>query len=307
MTTRYVVTGAAGLIGQALVERLVDCGASVVAVDAAAFEANCAQHRLDLTKPGALTELLDESTTVFHLAGLTSVAGSVRDPQRDFAVNVGGFLNVLESARETSARVVFTSSASVFDPRSPLPHRESAPKSPNSPYAAAKLAGEGYCAAYFKCYGLDVRVARLFNVYGPGMTRFAIYDIYRKICEAEDALEILGDGDQVRDYLYLTDVVEGLLLIAGGGDPGEDYNLAAGVATTSRELAELMLEVMGRESLAIRTSGQTFPGDVRAWYADLTKIRGIGFQPRVGLREGLRRTIESFDLKRSSSAAVAKT
>lgn len=297
---RYVVTGAAGLIGRALVERLVENGESAIGVDIAESGAECGWERLDVTEPGVLNPLLDAGTTVFHMAGLTSVSGSVRAPRRDFAVNVGGTLNVLESVREAGCRLVFPSSASVFDPGSPLPHAETARKSPTSPYSAAKLACEGYCVAYHKSYGVDVKVARLFNMYGPGMTQFAIYDFYRKISEAEEALEILGDGRQVRDYLYLSDTVDGLLLIAERGEAGEDYNLASGVATTSLELATMMLEVMGREELAIRTSGKTFEGDVKAWYADLTKIRELGFEPQVELREGLRRTVASLEARKSA-------
>ena len=295
MLKKAVVTGARGLIGRALVERLVADGTIVIAVDQKPPETSCEHLTADVTQPDILRSLLDPETTVFHLAALTSVSQSVREPQRDFSVNVGGFLNILESVREANARLVFPSSASVFDPRAPLPHVETAPKSPNSPYAAAKLACEGYCVAYYKCYDLDVKTARLFNIYGPGMNRFAIYDFYRKIREADNEIKILGDGSQTRDYLYLADAVTGLILIAERGRPGEDYNLATGVPTTSRQLAELMLEVMECREVAIRTTEDTFPGDVAAWFADISKIRTLGFEPLVVLKEGLRQTVEWFE------------
>jgi UDP-glucose 4-epimerase len=304
MRLNVVVTGAAGLIGRAVVDRLLKDGVDVIAVDRQRLEVPGARV-IDVTEFGGLAPLLDSETVVFHLAGLTSVPGSVHEPHRDFLINVNGFFAVLEAVREKGAKLIFPSSASVFDPRSPLPHHEGAPKSPNSPYAAAKLACEGYCVAYHKCYGLDVKIARLFNVYGPGMQRFAIYDFYRKIREANEAIEILGDGSQLRDYLFVTDAVEGLLLIAARGQPGADYNVGSGIPIRSYELAQLMLKVMGRTGLRIRTSGQTFPGDVPAWYADISKIRGLGFEPRIELTEGLRRTVEW--LQDHERAAVKET
>lgn len=295
MSRRTVVTGAAGLIGKRLVRRLIDKGNRVVAVDRVEFSAQCEIVVADITEARALAPLLDESTTIYHMAGLTSVAGSVSDPHADFDVNMRGFINILESARERTASVIFPSSASVFDPQSPLPHAETAPKSPSSPYAAAKLAGEAYCAAYRKCYGLDIKIARLFNVYGPGMTRFAIFDFYRKIRSAQNDLEILGDGKQCRDYLYVDDAADGLIQIAEQGAPGEDYNLATGRPTILLELAETMSGLMGKPHLKIRPSGRSFAGDVAGWYADISKLKTLGFEPVTSLREGLLRTIAWLD------------
>jgi len=286
-----VVTGAGGFIGRTLVEGLCRRGVEVVAISRHACDLPCRCVPGDIEKPFLLDEFLTPETTVFHLAAHASVAGSVRDPRYDFNVNMAGFLEVLESVRLAGASLVFPSSASVFDPRQPLPHAETACKLPSSPYAAAKLAGESYCQAYHRCYGLDVKIARLFNVYGPGMTRFAIYDFYRKTCEAETHLEILGDGTQTRDYLYIDDAVEGLITIAERGESGEDYNLASGVPTTSLELARLMLELLGKTDLEITFAQTTFPGDVPQWYADIDKMRRLGFQVSVNLRRGLERTL----------------
>jgi UDP-glucose 4-epimerase len=184
-----------------------------------------------------------------------------------------------------------SSSRPVFDPCNALPLSERAFTRPSSPYAAGKLAGEAYCHAYHRCYELDVRIARLFSVYGIGMFRFAIHDIVRKIQQNPREITILGDGSQVRDYLFIDDAVRGLTTIATVGEAGEEYNLASGVPVTLIDLARRIATCMGCPDLTIRTSGRSFPGDTPRWYADISKIRRLGFEPRVDLGSGLERTI----------------
>jgi UDP-glucose 4-epimerase len=291
MTQRALVTGASGFIGRALVGGLVAEGFEVTATDWVASSFSCRFEQRDLTQPGALDDLLTADTTVFHLAAHASVAGSVRDPLKDFRINLAATLDVLESVRRFGARLIFPSSAAVFDPESPLPHAETAPKKPVSPYGAAKLACESYCRVYHAMYETDVAIARLFNVYGVGMTRYAVADFYRKIAVATDALEILGDGGQLRDLLYIDDAVAGFLFIARHGAAGEDYNLATGVPTRMLDLARIMTVMMGKPELTIRTTDDTFPGDVPRWYANVSKLAALGFTARVPLKDGLERTI----------------
>ena len=287
-----IVTGACGFLGQALVRSLVRQGTDVIAIDRDSADLPCEFVKADLERPFVLDEFLTPASTLFHLAAHASVAGSVRDPRLDFNTNVAAFLEVLESVRKAGAGLVFPSSSAVFCPDQELPHRENAHKSPSSPYAAAKLACEGYCAAYHKCYGLDVKVARLFNVYGVGMRRFAIYDFYQKIRRDSASLEILGDGFQVRDYLYIDDLVEGLAVIATRGQSGEDYNLSSGVPTTSLDLARQVAAIMGCPDIEITFKGASFPGDVPRWYADIDKVQGLGFSPTIPLIKGLELTID---------------
>ncbi len=292
MRQHAVVTGANGLIGRRLVEVLIDRGLSTTAVDCVPGEHGCPFYRRDLTEPGALDDLLTSDTIVFHLAAKTSVAGSVASPRDDFEVNVLGTIEVLESARRTAAAAVFASSSATYDPRSPLPHSERSPKRPISPYGAAKLACEGYCFVYHDCYGLDVRIVRLFNVYGPGMVRFAIHDFFHKIRKADETFDVLGDGQQLRDFLYLDDAINGFLTVAEHGEPGEDYNVASGEPTRIIDLAKQMARLMDRPDLTLKTTGTSFLGDVREWYADISKISSIGFEPRTTLDDGLHSTID---------------
>jgi UDP-glucose 4-epimerase len=287
---QIVVTGAAGFIGQALVQYLEGTGRRVLAVDRDPCRASSALQ-LDLAERGVLLPHVEKGATIFHLAASADVAASVRDPRYDVANTFAPLFEVLETARTRRCRLVFPSTASVFDTSQPLPLAEDARKRPTSPYAAAKLAGEAYCSAYHRSYGTDVRVARLFSVYGVGMRRFAIHDLIQKIRRNPRELEILGDGCQLRDYLYIGDAVRGLVLLAERGEAGEDYNLASGEPVRLIDLARTIATLMGHPDIRLRPTGQSFPGDTPRWYADAGKIRRLGFVADVALDEGLKTTI----------------
>jgi UDP-glucose 4-epimerase len=289
---RAVVTGASGFIGTALLRYLRAGGWTVVAVDRRASpDPEQSIRQLDVAQAGALDGLLDDRTVIFHLAASADVAGSVANPRHDFNNTFRGVFEVLEAARHAGSRVVFPSTASIFDASNPLPLAERAFARPTSPYAAGKLGGEAYCHAYHRSFGVDVRIARLFSVYGVGMFRFAIHDIIRKIQQNHQELTILGDGLQVRDYLFIDDAVRGLTMVATDGAAGEEYNVASGIPVQLLDLARLIAELMGHSQIRIRTTGRSFAGDTARWYADITKVRALGFEPRVDLRSGLLQTI----------------
>ena len=289
---RAVVTGASGFIGSALVRHLGAAGWDVLAVDRKPFaDADQPSRLADVAQQGALAGLLDERTVIFHMAASADVAASVANPRHDFDNTFRGVFEVLEAARHAGSRVVFPSTASIFDASNTLPLSERAFPRPTSPYAAGKLGGEAYCHAYHRSYGVDVRIARLFSVYGVGMFRFAIHDIVRKIQQNHDELTILGDGTQVRDYLFIDDAVRGLTMVATEGASGEEYNVASGEPVRLLDLARLIGELMGYPNIRIRPTGRSFAGDTPRWYADISKVRALGFEPSVDLRSGLARTI----------------
>jgi len=289
---RAVVTGASGFIGTALLRYLRAGGWTVVAVDRRPSpDSEQPIRQLDVAQAGALDGLLDDRTVIFHMAASADVAGSVANPRHDFDNTFRGVFEVLEAARHAGSRVVFPSTASIFDVSNPLPLAERAFARPTSPYAAGKLGGEAYCHAYHRSFGVDVRIARLFSVYGVGMFRFAIHDIIRKIQQNHLQLTILGDGLQVRDYLFIDDAVRGLTMVATEGAAGEEYNVASGIPVQLFDLARLIAELMGHPQIRIQTTGRSFAGDTARWYADITKVRALGFEPCVDLRSGLLQTI----------------
>lgn len=287
---KAVVTGAAGFIGRALVSELLARGIKVIAVDVVT-RGNVAVMPLDVTVPGALDEFLDAHTVLYHLASPADVAGSVADPVSDYRVTLGGTIEALESARRRGCRFVLPSTASIFDPDNQQPVGELARIRPTSPYSAAKVSGEAYCSAYGKSFGVDARIVRLFSVYGVGMRRFAIHDIIRKVQSNPEEISLLGDGHQIRDYLYIDDVVRGMIHVTMHGRPGEDYNLGSGVPVNIVDLARQIAALMGCPGIRIATTGQSFPGDVSRWYGDISKARAIGFEPTVPLQDGLLKTI----------------
>jgi nucleoside-diphosphate-sugar epimerase len=292
---RVVITGTGGYLGGWLAGVLRGAGVEVLGVERGQDRSSV--HPTlpgDLTTPGLLDGVLAPGTVVFHLASPSSVARSVEDPRAEVRDNLLASLEVLESVRRSGARLVFASSICVADPDSPLPHAESAPLSPRSPYGACKAAVETMSRTYHACYGTDVRIARMSTIFGPGLRRFAIYDFYRKVRANPAHMEILGDGNQLRDYLYVTDAVKGLMLIALRGRPGECYHLGSGVSIQTGDLARVVARMLGSPDISIRPAGRSFPGDIARWALDVGKIRELGFHPSVDLESGLAEVLRSY-------------
>lgn len=293
---KMVVTGGSGFIGQALIKNLVQKKIDVISVSKTKqSHASVPSLVCDVATPKALDRYVDSNTVIFHLAAKADVRESVRDPIDTFNNNCPGLLEILETSKRTGAKVIYTSTASIFDPSNSLPVAENAFVRPTSPYGAAKAAGEAFCFAYNRCYGVDVRIARLFSVYGEGMSRFAIYDIINKIKKDDAEIKLASDGSQVRDYLYIDDVVAGLQIIANKGAPGEDYNVAFGKGISVIDLARRISQLMDRPNLVIRTSKTAMSGDVQQWYGNISKIEKLGFSPSVQLDVGLKKTIRWLD------------
>jgi UDP-glucose 4-epimerase len=266
---------------------------------------DCPTLDVDIREPETIEHLLDTNTVLFHLAGHTRVADSVKDPYLDFESNVTAFVELLLSARRTKAKVIFPSSPAIFAASQPLPLTETSLRRPTSPYGAAKLACEAYAQSFHACYGLDVRIARIFNVYGPGMVKFAIFDFWKKLTANSERLEILGDGTQIRDYLFIDDAVSALLTISEHGQAGEDYNVASGIPVTMLDLARQVAECMGCPNVEIHARGVSFPGDIPKWYADIQKISSLGFRPQTELRSGLVRTVFELNRRYGKGSTVA--
>jgi UDP-glucose 4-epimerase len=292
---RVVITGTGGYLGGWLAGVLRGAGVEVLGVERGPDPSSL--HPTlpgDLTTPGLLDGVLAPGTVVFHLASPSSVARSVDDPRTEIRDNLLASLEVLESVRRSGARLVFASSICVADPDSPLPHREGALLAPRSPYGACKAAVETMSRTYHACYGTDARVARMSTIFGPGLRRFAIHDFYQKVRANPAQMEILGDGDQLRDYLYVTDALKGLLLIALRGCPGECYHLGSGSTIRTIELARLVARMLGCPDISIRPAGRSFPGDIARWALDVSKIGQLGFHPSVDLESGLAQVLRSY-------------
>lgn len=299
-TFHWLVTGGAGFIGSHLVRELVARGQQVSVLD------NLSGGKLENLASVAdkihfiqgdicdFSDVLDACggvDYVLHHAALISVAESMEKPQETGEINVQGTINVLEAARQSRVkRVVFASSAAVYGTRPELPYKETTPIDCQSPYAWSKQAGAELCQLYTKAYGLEAVALRYFNVYGTGQNPNSAYAAviakFMQLAAENKPLGIDWDGLQSRDFVSVKDVVQANLLAAQKGVPGEIYNVASGRTHTLLELADTIEKVSGRK--LARVSRPKRAGDVHESSADISKIRAIGFEPRVTLEEGLR-------------------
>jgi UDP-glucose 4-epimerase len=235
---------------------------------------------------------------VYHLGALGSVPRSVQDPLTSSAVNIEGTLNVLLAARDEGARrVVFSSSTSVYGSSRQLPTTEQTPPDPISPYGVAKLAAERYCISFSRVYdSFESVVLRYFNVFGPRQSPSsqyaAVIPLFVTAIAAGEPVQVHGDGDQSRDFTYVGNVVDATLLAGHeAGANGEIFNIAAGSPASVNAVADAIGSILGKK--VVKSHLPSRPGDIRDSWAELTKAREIlGYEPQIGLDEGLRRTTE---------------
>ena len=234
--------------------------------------------------------------TIFHLAGQASVPESIQNPKQDLAKNLLATFNLLEATRHLTpqTKVLFASTAAIYGEGSDKPFREDDPVMPVAPYGVSKLAAERYMDVYARSYGLRTASLRLFPVYGPRLDAHVIYDLMRKVFENPHELPIHGDGTQVRDFTYVTNVVEAFLLVAVQGSlRGEAYNVAAEEPVSIQELAQMICKRIGVAPRFVY-SGNIGPGVSKRWSADISRLKSLGYKPQRKLADGLTTTIDWF-------------
>jgi UDP-glucose 4-epimerase len=195
----------------------------------------------------------------------------------------------LEALRLTSnpPRLVNISSAAVYGNPACLPIRETDPTVPISPYGVSKLAIERYVAVYSEIYGLRATSLRLFSVFGPRQRKQVVYDIFCRLRNNATRLEVLGDGSQARDFIYVLDVVQAMVLAAEKAPGlGEAYNVASGATHSIAELVAALCDVCGLTPEVVYT-GHIRSGDAEKWEVDISRLLQVGFKPRVSLEIGL--------------------
>jgi len=305
---RCVVTGGAGFIGSNLAEALLAEGHSVAVIDdfstgraenIAAFREDIDLFEGDIRDEALLARAFAGAEVIFHQAAVPSVPRSIERPWQSHDVNASGTLRVLLAARNAGAgRVVYASSSSVYGDTPDLPKVETMTPQPLSPYAVAKLAGEYYCLIFPALYGLETVALRYFNVFGPrqdpASQYAAVVPIFITAVLEGRTARIYGDGEQSRDFTFIENVVQANIRAATAeGASGEVFNVGVGEAHTVNELFRAVRETAGADAGAEHAPPR--PGDVRDSLADISKARELlGYEPSVGLREGLERTVEYF-------------
>jgi len=309
---KALVTGGAGFIGSNLTDALLARGDEVVVADDlstgrrenldGALAAGAKLVETDIRDRAALEQLAaaEKPEVIFHLAAQIDVRKSIADPAFDASINVGGTANVLEAARVAgSPRIVFSSTGGAIygeGDGQELPLLEDAPLAPEAPYGQSKFAGEGYLALYERLYGLSTIPLRLGNVYGPRQDPLGEAGVIAIFCgklRAGERPTVFGDGKQTRDYIYVGDVGAAMMAAAGAQTTGP-VNIGTGIETDVLELVEALGELGGVESFEPELAPPR-TGEVQRISIDPSRAeRELAWSPQMGLKEGLRVTLESI-------------
>jgi len=310
--SKIMVTGGAGFIGSHIVDRILKQDYEVVVIDDLSQgrlenisgnlnDKNFKFIKADIRDVGKVEETVKDVDAIFHEAAVTSVTRSFEDPIYTNDVNAAGTLNLLKACLNSNVKkFIYASSCAVYGEAESPQQSEETPTSPISPYAAAKIAAENYCKLFNRRYGLEAIVLRYFNVYGSRQLWSSPYSgVIAKFIDRlmrGEPLVIHGDGEQRRDFVNVSDVVEAnMLALEGSSVPSDLINIGTGIATSIKDLANLLIDMTGRKHLK-PAFDQPRMGDIRHSCADISKARRVlSYEPKVPLIEGLTRLLKDYE------------
>jgi len=310
-----LITGGLGFVGSNLARRLVELGAEVLLVDSlipeyggnlfniAGIEDQVRVNIADVRDEHGMDYLVRNQDIIFNLAGQVSHMDSMRDPYTDLEINCRAQLSILEACRKHNpgVKIIYAGTRQIYGRPQYLPVDENHPLEPTDINGVNKVAGEWYHIVYHRVHNLRTVSLRMTNIYGPRMRVKDARQTFigwwlRQVVEGQE-LQIFGDGRQLRDFNYVDDVVEALLLAAANPTAdGQIYNLGGNEAVSLLDLAEMLIEINGSGSYRV----VPFPAarkriDIGDYHGDYTKIRTqLGWLPSVPLREGLARTLAFY-------------
>ncbi|MEO8445877.1 MAG: SDR family oxidoreductase [bacterium] len=308
---KFLVTGGAGFIGSNISQELIAQGHTVRILDN--FSSGKRENLKSIEKDAELIEgdirsyhIVQQAVKgidiILHQAALPSVPRSIKDPITTNEVNVSGTLNILEAAVTGNVRrVAYASSSSVYGDNPELPKHEGMLTNPLSPYAVTKLAGEKYCNVFSRIYGLETIALRYFNVFGPNQDPSSQYSaVIPKFIKAilnEEQPVIYGDGEQSRDFTFVSNIVEANILAATSDcESGLVMNCACHSRITLNELSESVNRILNKDIKPKYESPRA--GDIKHSFANIELAKSkINYSPRINFEEGLKITIEKFKEK----------
>jgi UDP-glucose 4-epimerase len=242
---------------------------------------------------------LEKTDLIYHLAAQVVVSYSMENPLVDFETNAKGTLCVLEKARKDDAKLVFASSAAIYGNPTQLPTSEDYGFHPFSCYGLSKVVGEEYCHMYREQYGLDIVITRFANVYGL-RCHGVIHDFLDKIAKNPNKLEIIGTGQQSRDFVHVSDVVD-LLATVGSLESanGKTYNVGLGKTIKIIDLAKMMLQILNlQDKTVVTTTGTSWQGDIHTiWFNNEKAKKELNWNPKVTLEDSIKEVIAARNLK----------
>jgi len=306
---KIVVTGGAGFLGSHLVDKLIREGEEIIVIDNLfrGQTENIEQHipnkkftllNDEIQNKTKINDALHLADAVIHFASISSVFRSIVEPEIVNTINVTGTLNMLNLCiKEEVQCFIFASSAAVYGGDRNRPLQENDSLHPLSPFAASKVAGEAYCKAYSETYGLNTIILRFMNIYGPRITK-----VYRRVCSKfaeatirNEPLVIVGDGKQTRDFTYVTDAINAIILALNNKDiEGETFNIGTGKPTTINQLANLYKKISENPKQEIKYINAK-KGDLIHSYADITKAKKkMGYNPKIDIGTGIPKYLEWY-------------
>ena len=304
---KYLVTGGAGFIGSHLCERLLEKGEVVCLDNFDPYYSPQAKRKnieplikhpdFELVEGNILdrellSRLFADVDYVFHNAAQAGVRASVENPLKTHEVNATGTLNLLEAAADSGVRkVINASSSSVYGKVSYLPFDEDHPNVPISPYGASKLVAEHYCRVFSELHGLETVSLRYFTVFGPRMRPDLAINIFTGKALNNEPIEVFGDGEKTRDFTFIDNIIDANLRAIERGSGV--YNIGGGERISINELAKRIVAIVGSESKIIYSD--SVKGDAEHTWSDVSKARkDIGYEPGIGLDQGLERYVEWY-------------
>lgn len=313
---QYLITGGAGFIGSTLANHLSKEN-SVIVIDDLSMgkEENLTKGSNLKFINGSVTDekLIEDILSnnkfdyIFHLAAIASVADSVERPVETHRINFESVLILLELIRKYQKdlkRLVFSSSAAVYGDEPTLPKKEESIIRPLTPYAIDKFAAEQYALDYNHLYGINTSAVRFFNVYGPNQNPESPYsgvisilvDRYKRMQRGEEgAFTLFGDGSQSRDFVFIEDVIQALLLVANKEEAlGKQFNVGTGNAISLIELIKVIDDAL-ELSLPVKHEAER-EGDIKDSVADISRLKGLGYIPNFSVQEGMKKYLASEDL-----------
>ena len=297
---KYAVTGGAGFIGSHLVKKLVEHGNEVIVIDnlntgkkqnIEKISKKIDFFEVDIRDFSAIEDILKNIDGVFHEAALASVQDSFRIPDEFFDVNVNGTENIFKIAKKLGIKVVYASSSSVYGNPISIPIKENDDKNPFNPYAKTKLEDDKLAEKYAK-NGLKVIGLRYFNVFGPRQSKeyAGVIKLFLERIQQSLSPLINGDGLQVRDFVYVDDVVNANILAMESDIDGEFFNIGTNSVISVLELANIIIKFSGLKLKPIHRSAM--PGDVKATQADITKAKMmLKWKPTTSLKDWLKSAV----------------
>lgn len=283
-----LVTGSSGFIGRNLVRNLRGSGYQVVEYDLKTGQ--------DILNYEQLYQTFKDHAgfdEVYHLAAQAFVGPGEAEPYKDLDINGKGMLNMLRCIDHFCTPMVFTSSGSVYGLTDSFPHSEDALIRPTANYGCTKRLAELYLQKWVMMNDVEARIIRFSSVYGTDRGKQGPVNVFLELALEGKPLTVYGDGSQTRDMVHISDAISGVRCVLENGEPGEIYNIGIGREHSVKEVAEIVSELTGTELIFVE--GHKFsPFDVKRSYYDISKIKGLGWEPKISLPVGILRTYKEM-------------